>query len=340
MPRQTPAENPTDYPVTLSVVSPVYRAEDLVELLVDRIRGALDPLGLSYEIILVEDGSKDRSWLKIQQAAARYPEVRGIRLARNFGQHPAILAGLDASRGEWTVVMDCDLQDRPEEIAGFLEIARSQGAPIVFAQRSIREHAWHKRLASRSFYAVLSYLTGMPQDHSIANFGLYYRNVIDAVRLLREPTWYFPTMVRWTGFPAVSHPVKHDKRAAGETTYNWSRLFRLALNTILAFSDKPLRLTVQFGLLLSTLAFLTGLATLASALAGKITVEGWASLMISVWFLGGAVILVLGVVGLYVGRTFDQAKDRPIYITGERTPQSHPARNPSKPGSDASHPHP
>ncbi len=322
MTRLTPISSHSDNPVVLSVVSPVYRAEELVAMLVDRIRGALQPLGLTYEIILVEDGSKDRSWEKIKEAAKRYPEVRGIRLARNFGQHPAILAGLDAARGEWTVVMDCDLQDRPEEIPGFLQLANSQGTPIVFAQRSIREHAWHKRLASRSFYAVLSYLTGMPQDHTIANFGLYHRKVINAVRLLREPTWYFPTMVRWTGFPAVSHPVRHDKRAAGETTYNWSRLFHLALNTILAFSDKPLRLTVQFGLLLSTLAFIAGLATLFSALAGKITVEGWASLMISVWFLGGAVILVLGVVGLYVGRTFDQAKDRPIYITGEQTDQS------------------
>lgn len=305
----------------LSIVSPVYRAEMLVELLVRRIRSALSATPYTYEIVLVEDGSPDASWARIEEAVSTYPEVRGIRLARNFGQHPAILAGLDAARGEWIVVMDCDLQDRPEEIPGFLEAAREHHSPIVYAQRNIREHAWHKQFASRMFYAVLSYLTGMKQDHTIANFGLYHRRVIDAVRDLREPTWYFPTMVRWTGFRALSRPVKHDPRAAGETTYSWSRLFRLALNTILAFSDKPLRLAVQFGLMLSTLAFLTGLVTLVFALAGRFTVEGWASLMISVWFLGGAVISVLGIVGLYVGRTFDQVKDRPIYIVGERMEQ-------------------
>ena len=305
--------------IKLSIVSPVYRAEMLVEMLVDRIRQAVIPMQCSYEIILVEDGSPDQSWEKIQEAAAIYPEVKGVRLARNFGQHPAILAGLDQTQGEWIVVMDCDLQDRPEEIPGFLERAIKEQKPIVFGQRSVREHAWHKRFASWAFYSVLSYLTGMRQDHTIANFGIYHRQVIQAVRSLREPTWYFPTMVRWTGFASVSQTVKHDSRAAGETTYSWSRLFRLALNTIIAFSDKPLRLTIQFGLLLSTLAFLTGIITLISALYGKFSVEGWASLMISVWFLGGAIISVLGVVGLYVGKTFDQVKDRPIYIVGDQT---------------------
>ncbi len=306
--------------VTLSIVSPVYRAELLVELLVQRIRAAVAPMNCSYEIILVDDGSPDLSWLKIREAAARYPEVQGLKLARNFGQHPAILAGLDAARGEWVVVMDCDLQDRPEEIPGFLDNALRNNSPIVFAQRSIREHDWHKRFSSWLFYRFLSYLTGMPQDHTIANFGIYHTRVIQAVRALREPTWYFPTMVRWTGFSSVSQPVKHDPRTVGETNYNWSKLFHLALNTILAFSDKPLRLAVKLGLVLSTIAFLTGLVTLVSALAGRFSVEGWASLMISVWFLGGAIISVLGVVGLYVGKTFDQAKDRPIYIKDESVP--------------------
>ncbi len=303
----------------LSVISPVYRAETLVARLVARIDAALVGLDGAYEIILVEDGSADRSWERIAEVARTNPRVRGIRLARNFGQHPAILAGLDASRGTWVSVMDCDLQDRPEEIPGFLDLARARQVPIVYAQRLSREHAWHKRLSSWLFYRMLSYLTGMPQDHTIANFGLYHRKVVEAICSMREPTWYFPTMVRWTGFASVSKPVQHDPRAEGETTYNWSRLLRRALNTILAFSDKPLRLTIKVGVLISTAAFLTGLYTLYNALSGRITVEGWASLMISIWFLGGAIISVLGMVGLYLGKTFDQAKQRPIYLIGSHT---------------------
>ena len=302
-----------------SVVSPVYRAENLIGELVRRIQASISTLSESYEIILVDDRGPDNSWVRIAEEAARDPRVHGVRLSRNFGQHKAITAGLEQARGRWIVVMDCDLQDQPEEIPALYRHATQHNYDLVFARRVERQDSWAKRLGSRAFYSVLSYLTETKQDPAIANFGIYHRKVIQSILAMRESIRYFPTMVRWVGYRAGSLPVEHAERFEGSSSYNLRRLINLALDIILAYSDKPLRLTVKLGLTISAVAFLMVLVTLVRYLLGHTWEVGYVSLIISIWFFAGLLLSVLGMVGLYIGKTFEQVKNRPIYLIDNQT---------------------
>lgn len=302
-----------------SIISPVYRAENLIDELVRRIKASLVPITENYEIILVDDRGPDNSWQRIEEQAARDPRVRGVRLSRNFGQHKAITAGLEYARGEWIVVMDCDLQDRPEEIPNLYEYACHEGYDLVFARRVERQDSWLKRAGSRWFYRVLSYLTETEQDPTIANFGIYHRKVVVAVLAMRESIRYFPTMVRWVGFRAGKVAVAHAERPEGSSSYNLRRLLYLALDIILAYSDKPLRLTIKLGLSISAVAFMFVLFTLTRYVLGHDWQPGYASVIISIWFFAGLGLSVLGMVGLYIGKTFEQVKNRPIYVVDIRT---------------------
>ena len=302
----------------LSIVSPVYRAEELVDELVRRIQASLTGLTENYEIVLVDDRSTDGSWARIEAQAARDPRVRGLRLSRNFGQHRAVTAGLDYCRSEWVVVLDCDLQDRPEEIPALFAKAR-QGYDLVLARRTHRQDSRSQKLLSQLFYRVLSYLTETPQDPAVANFGIYHRKVIGAVLAMRESIRYFPTMVRWVGFRVGYLDVTHAERPAGRSSYAISQRLHLGLDILLANSDKPLRLTVKLGLILSGGAFLLVPITLVRYWVGQITQPGYTSLIISIWFFSGLLLAVMGMVGLYIGKTFEQVKNRPIYLVDEQT---------------------
>ncbi|WP_075352595.1 glycosyltransferase family 2 protein [Algoriphagus marinus] len=297
----------------LSIISPVYQSEAILQELVDRIRKAVNGITDSYEIILVEDASKDNSWIEIERLAKKYPELSGIKLSRNFGQHYAITAGLDAAKGEWIVVMDCDLQDRPEEIQNLYEEAQ-KGFDVVLARRANRQDSFFKRLSSRIFYRSLAWLTGSDQDETIGNFGIYHKKVIDQIVLMRESIRYFPTMVKWVGFRQTTLDVIHAEREQGSSNYNFKKLFNLALDIMLAYSDKPIRLTVKLGMLVALTGFIFALFTLYKYLHGDIIVAGYASLIISIWMLTGFLLVTLGMVGLYIGKTFEGVKNRPIYI--------------------------
>ncbi|MBC6611542.1 glycosyltransferase family 2 protein [Hymenobacter sp. BT507] len=303
----------------LSIVSPVYQAEAMLVELVERIAASVQPITESFEIILVDDRSPDNSWPVIEQLMRQDHRVRGVRLSRNFGQHRAITAGLDYSRGEWIVVLDCDLQDRPEEIPTLYAQAQ-HGYELVLARRHQRQDGWEQKAFSRLFYATLAYLTDTPQDRTLANFGIYHRKVVDAIGQMRESARYLPTMARWVGFRAATVNVTHAERGSGTTGYRFRKRLHLALDVMLAYSDKPLRLTVQLGLLISGTAFLAVLYTLVRYWLGQITVLGYASLIISIWFFSGLLLSVLGVVGLYVGKTFEGVKNRPLYIVDEAPP--------------------
>ena len=305
----------------LSIVSPVYQAQALVQELVQRIQASVEPLTSDYEVVLVDDRSLDNSWTIIKQLAARDPRVQGLRLSRNFGQHSAITAGLDRSRGEWVVVLDCDLQDQPEEIPALLAQAR-QGYDLVLARRTNRQDSWSQKLLSRLFYRVLTFLTDTPQDAAVANFGIYHRRVIAAVLTMRENIRYFPTMVRWVGFHTAYLDVAHAGRATGSTSYMLGQRLKLALDILLAYSDKPLRLTIKLGLLLAGGAFLFVPVTLLRYWTGQISQPGYASLIISIWFFSGLLLSVLGMVGLYIGKTFEQVKNRPLYIVDAATDEA------------------
>jgi dolichol-phosphate mannosyltransferase len=311
---------PPTAPVLLSIISPVYQAEATVAELVARLVAVLEPLSSQFEIILVDDRSADSSWACIQQEVTRDARVQGLRLSRNFGQHRAITAGLDLCRGEWVVVMDCDLQDLPEEIPGLFAHAQ-QGYDLVLAQRTVRQDSWSKKLFSRLFYHILHYLTETPQDPAVANFGIYHRKVITAVLAMRESIRYFPTMVRWVGFRTGYLSVRHASRSTGNSSYGLNQRLQLGVDILLAYSDKPLRMTVKLGLLLSSGAFLFVPITLLRYWIGQIDQPGYTSLIISIWFFSGLLLSVLGMVGLYIGKTFEQVKNRPLYIVDEEAGQ-------------------
>lgn len=302
--------------VEISVVSPVYLAEGLVEDLVTQLRDVLGKITKNYEILLVEDGSPDESWGAIKSLCTKYPEVVGIRLSRNFGQHYAISAGLSRAKGRWVVVMDCDLQDQPSEIPILLAEAKS-GYDVVLARRAVRYDRWVKRMTSAMFYRVLGYLTGTKQDPAIANFGVYNQKVITAINAMPETIRYFPTMVRWVGFRATTLDVTHAARPEGKTSYSFKKLLNLALDICLANSDKPIRLAVKTGFMVSITGFAFAVYTAIQAFRGEIQVLGYASLIISMWVLSGLIMFIVGIVGLYVGKSFEGIKGRPAYIVDE-----------------------
>lgn len=297
----------------LTVVSPVYRAENVLRELVERIVKSKPKEFQTLEIILVDDFSPDGSWNKIEELAKEFPEIRGLKLSRNFGQHYAITAGLDHFTGDWVVVMDCDLQDQPEEISELYQKAK-EGFDIVLASRRNRQDSLYRRTVSKYFYKALAYLTGTEQDETIVNFGIYSSKVIKSINSMRESIRFFPTMIKWIGFKSAKVKVEHADRKEGKSNYNLKKMLNLALDIILAFSDKPLRLTIKLGLLAAVVSIMLAVFTFIKWIHGDITVIGYASLITSIWFLSGCILITLGVVGLYVGKTFEGVKNRPLYI--------------------------
>lgn len=297
----------------ISIISPVFDGEKLVPLLVERLERSLHTITHNYEIILVEDGSTPESWEAIQAICSTHKNVIGIELSRNFGQHHAISAGLDYSKGDWVVVMDCDLQDLPEEIPNLYKKAQ-EGYDIVLGRRMNRKDTFFKKLLSKVFFNILNYLSGLEYDNAVANFGIYNRKSIDAINQMREPIRAFPFMVQWVGFRQTKINVQHNERAVGTSSYHFFKLVNLALNTMLSYSNKPLLLTVQFGASIALSSFLYAILLLYRYFAGKILVPGYASLIVSIWFFSGCLMMTLGVVGMYVGKTFAATKQRPIYI--------------------------
>lgn len=213
--------------------------------------------------------------------------------------------------------MDCDLQDLPEELPR-LVAAALEGNDVVFAQRTERQDSVLKRWGSYAFFRLLSYLTDVRQDHSTANFGVFTRKVIDTVNLMPESDRCFPLMVKWTGFRTAHIEVRHAERTAGKSGYSLRKLLRLALNIVLSYSDKPLRLVVKLGLAFSALALLIVLLSIYRYSVGDVAVAGFTSVVASIWLLGGIMIFCIGVTGLYLGRLFNDAKGRPYYIVSEQ----------------------
>jgi len=301
---------------TISIVSPVYRAEEIIEKLVSEIQKTMAVIGVTYEIILVDDRSKDNSWAKMKAVSSRHPEVKSIRLSKNFGQHPAIIAGLSQAKGEWVVVMDCDLQDQPKEIVRLFEKAK-EGYEVVLARRTDREDSFLKKLSSSFFSKVYGYFTDTKYDNEIANFGIYQRKVIHSILEISDYIKFFPLFVNFVGFNAISIPVEHAQRDSGKSSYSLSKLLSLAFNTIISFSNKPLKIMVKFGLVISLISFIIGSYYLYEALANHIDVLGYTSIIVSIWFLSGIIITTIGITGIYIGKIFDQTKNRPVFIIDE-----------------------
>lgn len=311
--------------VYLSVVSPIYGCRDCLRELAARVEAAASSVTHEFELVLVDDASPDGSWSEIEQLANEYEWVRGYRLTRNFGQHSAIYAGLAKARGQWIVVMDCDLQHDPSVIPDLLATAKREKVEAVLTRRIDRQDGISKRIQSAVFNGTLQWLTGTRQDSSVALFGIYSRRVTQTVLAMPEQERAFPLMVSWTGFSKATVPVKHAERYSGTSSYNLGKLVRLASGIALSYSDKPLRLVAAGGILASMVAFTLALFAVFSLLTGRTTVAGFTSVVASIWLVGGAILLALGVVGLYIGQIFRNVQGRPMAIIGAVTKTVAPA---------------
>lgn len=300
----------------ISIVSPVYRAEKILPTLVFEINLVMQKLQQDYEIILVDDRSPDNSWEAMKRLSAENKNLNIFRLSRNFGQHATIMAGLSKAKGDWVVVMDCDMQDQPKEIEKLFNKTK-EGYDVVLARREVRQDGFFKKLSSRVFYKVFNYLAGIEINREVANFGIYNKKVIDSVLTINDNIKFFPLFVNWVGYKTTSIPIEHAEREEGTSSYSFSKLVNLAINVILSFSEKPLKIFVGFGLGISALAIVIGLYFLIKYFMGEITEPGFASLIISIWFLSGVIISCIGIVGVYLGKTFNQTKNRPVFIIDE-----------------------
>lgn len=301
----------------LSIVSPVYHGEKMVEQLVERISKSVSTITPDYEIILVNDASPDNSWLKIKELCANNNRVKGINLSRNFGQHYAISAGLSLCSGEWIVVMDCDLQDRPEEIPHLYNKAQ-EGFDIVYARRVVRHDGFFKRMSSKIFHSVFDWLSGIKTDSSISNFGVYNKIVIDEYNKMGEMARSFDSLIKYLGFYTATVDVKHDSRGEGKSSYTLKKLLSLSFDVMISNTNKPLKMAIGFGFFMSFISFCLAVFNVIAKYVGNIGVEGYTSTVFSIWFVGGILLMMLGILGLYVGKIFDQVKQRPIFVIREK----------------------
>ena len=303
--------------VKLSIVSPVYRAEKMVHMLVERIVKSVTTITEDFEIILVNDASPDASWSVIEHECAQDKRLKGINLSRNFGQHYAITAGLHYAKGEWVVVMDCDLQDRPEEIPALYQKVL-EGYDIVYARRVDRQDKGLKKLSSTIFHETFDWLSGSTTDKTIANFGIYKQCVIAEYNRMPERARSFPSLVKYLGFTQTTVDVQHAERAEGKSSYDLYKLLKLSFDIIISNSNKPLRMAVGLGFCMSALSFLLALYNVIARLIGFISFPGYTTTVFSIWFVGGLMLFVMGILGLYVGKIFDQVKGRPLFVVKDK----------------------
>jgi len=302
----------------LSIVTPVYGCRGNLESLYSRLCKSVEPVTTDFEIIMVDDASPDGAWDCISSLAAKDKRVKGIRLSRNFGQHYAITAGLDHAKGDWVVVMDCDLQDQPEEIPRLYRKVM-EGYDYVVAERVERQDSFFKKLSSKLFYKVYNYFTDANFNSNVANFGIYSAQVISNVKMMREQNQVFGLFVLWSGFHSATLSVAHGKRETGKSSYNLHKLVSLAMDSIISHSNKPLKLFIKLGFLLSFFSILFACWLVVKYLLYGVPVTGWTSLMVSIYFLAGLLLGSVGMVGIYIGKIFDEVKGRALYIVKDVT---------------------
>jgi glycosyltransferase involved in cell wall biosynthesis len=301
----------------LSIVSPVYGSAGIVAPLVERIVAAVAPLTADFEIVLVEDGSPDDSWAQIAAVASREPRVRGLRLARNFGQQAAITAGLAHARGAHVVVMDCDLQDDPAYIQALLSKAR-EGYDIVLTRKANRRHAWHRNLGARGFAAVFNLLSGhRPAGPQVGGYSILSRQVVDAFLQVRDVHRHYLLILGWLGFRTAVVPVQHHPRHSGQSTYTLLRLLRHAIEGITSQSTLLLKFAVGIGFIYfcSSVAGATYLC-ISYFLHGFRA--GWASTVVLLLASTGLILMAIGILGVYIGNIFEQVRNRPLYLVQDR----------------------
>ena len=302
--------------VVYSLVVPIYNEEAVLPTLLHRLDRLLERLDGPAEVILVDDGSRDISGLMAAARAQSHPHYRYVGLSRNFGHQIAITAGMDRAEGDAIIVMDADLQDPPEVVLDMIAKWR-EGFEVVYARRLNRDGESFLKLATaRAFYRALRLVSNVEIPENVGDFRLIDRKVLEAFKAMPERDRFVRGMFSWLGFRQTAVEFHRDARAAGETKYGWRKMFRLATDGVIGYSDAPLRAALWLGASVSVCAILYGLYVIAMYLAGSPTVEGWASLAVLTSVLAGMNLMTVGVVGLYVGRIHNEVKQRPLYVVG------------------------
>jgi len=300
----------------LSVVVPAYGCRDCLPQLHERLTKQLQAITPDYEIVLVDDRSPDGSWSVLKAMATSDPHVKAIRLSRNFGQHNAITAGLAASQGEWTVVMDCDLQDPPEEIPALYDAARHGGYDLVLARRATRSHSWLRLLLARVYFKLLNTFMGTNIDGTYGTFSILGRKVVNAYLALGDRDRHYLFVLQWVGFERGSIEFEHAARAGGRSTYTLGRLIRHALSGVFFQTSNVLFYIVYLGFFLAAGGMLLALYLLYLVAVAH-PPPGYTSVMVVMIIVSGFIIVSTGVTGLYIGRVFEQVKGRPLYVVDE-----------------------
>ena len=301
----------------LSVIIPIYNEEANIAALYDRLRGVLDPMGLGYEFVFINDGSRDQSLALIHTLASRDPRVRYIDFSRNFGHQIAVTAGLDLAAGEAVVIIDADLQDPPELIPQLYQKLR-EGFEVVYAKRRSRQgESAAKKLTAKLFYRLLAGITSISIPVDTGDFRIISRKVVDALKQMPEQNKFIRGQISWIGYRQTYLEYDRAERAGGETGYTYRKMIRLALDGITGFSDAPLKAATVSGFLVSGIAFLVMLYTLYARFETRDYEPGWASLMISILFLGGVQLIAVGIIGEYVARMSTNVRQRPLYIISD-----------------------
>ena len=302
----------------LSVVSPCYGAPTLLRQLVDEITKTVSQLTDSYEIILVEDCSPDNSREIIRDICTTDQHVKGVFLSRNFGQQPALNAGYDVAQGDYVVTLDCDLQNPPSQIRD-LYLKAKEGYDIVFATRQHRPDTFFMTKGSQLFNSLMGFLTDTKQDKTVAEFAIFSHKVIDAMAKMGDYRRYYPLMTQWVGFKTAKVDVEHAVRTDGkESSYSMKKRIELAVTTAVSFSTKSLRLIVYFGTLITLVAIIAAIVLVVKTLMMDTPVSGWVTLFVSMWFIAGIMISVMGIIAVYIGSIFDEVKHRPTYLVSEK----------------------
>jgi glycosyltransferase involved in cell wall biosynthesis len=307
--------------VHLSIILPVLNESSLISELVNRISTNVKLITRNYEIILIDDGSTDETWASIKNEALIEKRVKGVKFSKNFGHHYAITAGLQNSKGEWVVVMDSDLQDRPEVIPELYKKAL-EGNDIVFVSRNNRPEKYLYIVAQKLFYAFLRILSGINFDSTQANFSIINRKVVDAFKEFPENTRFYGSTILWLGFKRASLVADHGKRFSGKPSYTFRKRLNLAIDIILAYSDRPLFIAINSGLFISFSSILLFFWLLYRKLNYGFAVQGWTSVIASILLIGGMILTVIGIIGVYLSRVYREVKRRPLFIISDTINQN------------------
>lgn len=303
--------------IDISVVVPLYCEESNIDYLFERLERVLDDLGLSYEIVCVDDGSHDDTLKGLGDHHRRNPRIKVVALSRNFGKELALTAGIDYAVGAAVVPIDADLQD-PPELVGALVAKWREGYDVVYARRRSRQgESWLKKMTANSFYRVMERMSNVPIPRDTGDFRLLDRRVVDVLKLLPERTRFMKGLFAWVGYRQTEVVYDRNARHSGETKWNYWRLWNFAIDGITSFSLAPLRVWSYVGVAFALLSFLYGTFLLLRTLTGGTDVPGYASLMVAVLFLGGVQMVSLGILGEYLGRVYEEVKGRPLYLVRE-----------------------